>query len=287
MINGDDEDVFAAAMSGGEMPETGTLENIGQEDSPAETTPAAAEPEVKQPEPARDDGAVPSWRLREVQEEKRQLLREAEELRKYKEAAEAERKKLEGPKNLYEAEDPDAYLGDKVRAELDPVQKALQEAREDARKTREFYSQRDAIKEHGADKVSEAYKALDAAISNGTLNKDAVLKDLNSSMDPFGDIVAWHKKHTLLTEIGSDPEAYRQRQREELLKDPEFLAKAVDVARSQALPVSAGASRAAPVQNNVTSLPSLNRTPAAARDEDEPEDAVEVFNSALGGRRRS
>jgi hypothetical protein len=286
MINGDAEDVFAAAMSGGDMPETGTLENLGQEDIPAEVSPAVAEPD-KAPDPAREDGAVPSWRLREVQEEKRQFQREAEELRKFKETVEAERKAKEGPKNFYEADDPDAYLGDKVRAEIDPVQKAIQEARDEARKTREFYSQREAIRDHGIEKVSAAHKALDEAINSGALSRDAVLADLAASMDPYGDIIAWHKKHTLLTEIGNDPEAYRQRQSDELLKDPEFLAKAVEAARAQAFPVNVGASRSNPAPNNVTSLPSLNRTPAAARDEDEPEDPVEVFNSALGSRRRS
>lgn len=287
MINGDEEDVFAAAMSGGEMPETGTLENIGTDDLPEAPATATPEPAPTTDAPPAKDDAVPAWRLREEAERRRELEREAAELRKFKETVEAERKKQEGPKSLYEAEDPDAYLGDKVRAELDPVQKAIQEAREETRKTREFYSQREAIRTHGAEKVDAAYKALDAAINGGTLNRDAVLADLAASMDPFGDIVAWHKRHTLLTEIGNDPEAYRQRQSDELLKDPEFLAKAVEAARAQALPVTVGSSRTASAPDNVTSLPSLNRAPAAARDEDEPEDPVEVFNSALGGRRRS
>lgn len=288
MINGDEEDVFAAAMSGGDMPETGTLENIGSADLPEEPVVAKPDPTTTTDAPPAKDDAIPAWRLREEAERRRELEREATDLRAFKERVEKERAEAEKAKNPPEMwEEPDKFVGLHVEKALDPVQKAIQEAREETRKTREFYSQREAIRTHGAEKVDAAYKALDAAINSGTLNRDAVLADLSTSMDPFGDIVSWHKKHTLLTEIGNDPEAYRQRQSDELLKDPEFLAKAIEAARAQALPVTVGSSRAAPVPDNVTSLPSLNRAPAAARDEDEPDDPVEVFNSALGGRRRS
>lgn len=280
---GDDEDVFAAAMSGADMPETGTLENLATEVE----TPAAKTPDVEAPSSKEGAGdAIPSWRLREESERRREAEREAVELREFKAKVEKERAEAEKAKDPTEIWDrPDEFVQEGAQRLLDPVTKQLQETQSTLQQTREFYSKRDAEREHGADKVTEAYKALDAAIGNGSLNKDAVLEQLRSSMDPYGDIMSWHKQHSLLTEIGNDPEAYRQRQREELLKDPEFLAKAVEAARGQATPVTAGRS-GAPAPNNVTSLPSLNRTPAAARDEEEPEDAVEVFNSALGGRRR-
>jgi len=110
-----------------------------------------------------------------------------------------------------------------------------------------------------------------------------VLKQLREAADPFGDIVRWHKKYEFEREVGNDPQGWMERQKEALLKDPDFLAKAIEAARAQAAPV---ATTTTAKGGNVTSLPSLNRTPRAGTEFDEPEDPAEVFNAALNAGRR-
>ena len=72
---------------------------------------------------------------------------------------------------------------------------------------REYYSQRDAIREHGAEKVKAAYDAL----ANGLNARDpevvAVYQRAMASIDPYGDIMKWHKKQTIFSTIGDDPES--------------------------------------------------------------------------------
>lgn len=97
--------------------------------------------------------------------------------------------------------DPNAYLG----KQLEPI-------REETARLREFYSQREAVREYGQEKVSEAYQALDAAINSGAMNRGAVMTALRQSMDPFGDIMKWHERNSIV----SDPAAYEAQVREKV-----------------------------------------------------------------------
>lgn len=286
MSNGGEQDVFNAALSGAEMPETEAIsapEPVASE-TVAETQPTASEPLADAGKQERDNEAfVPSWRLREISEEKRRIEREAAELREWKAKIEKERQEAEKAANPPEVwEEPDKFVGLHVEKALDPVQKAVQEATAQTRAVVEHFSKQSAIKDHGAEKVDAAWKALDAAINSGQLNRDAVLGQLNKSMDPFGEILAWHKRHSFEQEVAGDLDGWKARQQEALLKDPEFLAKAVAAARGQAMPVTTTQTARA---SNVTPLPSLNATPSAGGDGDEPEDPADVFNSALNSGR--
>jgi hypothetical protein len=136
-----------------------------------------------------------------------------------------------------------------------------------------------AEKEHGTETVTEAYKALDAAIARGELNREQVLGGLQRSMDPYGEIVEWHRKQRALSEIGPDPEAYKQRLRQEI--EAELRGSA---ATPQPAPSPAQAGRSGP-----TNLPSLNR---AFGNAGAPQSAViseeDIFNSApTFGRRKA
>ena len=295
MGNGE-QDVFEAALTGGEMPATGETPNLGEDTSPALDQPAPqatpepeSEPE-KAPQRSESEAYVPSWRLREVaeekrraEEEKRRYEQELAELRAWKEQIERERQ--EAQKQAPDIfEDPDAFLQHKAQELLDPVQKAAQVAEERARAVAEYWSRQYAIKEFGQETVDKAFAALQQAIASGELNRDVVLKQLREAADPFGDIVRWHRKYEFEREVGSDPQAWLQKQKEALLNDPEFLAKAVEAARARAVAVETTATAKG---SSVTGLPSLNRTPRAGTEFDEPEDPAEVFNAALagGGRR--
>lgn len=161
-------------------------------------------------------------------------------------------------------EDANGFLQHGVSKAIDPVNQRI------ARIT-ETFSRRMAIKEHGEEKVNAAYTALHQAALSG--NRDAVdtVAKIKASDDPFGDLIDWHGKTSVISEVGSDPAAFIQKKLAEALEDPAFLAKHGLIK-----------SRQPPARNAADqSLPSLNRVTAAADDDGDEEDATEVFNSAL------
>lgn len=95
-------------------------------------------------------------------------------------------------------DDPDAYL----QSRLTPVEQQLMEQRE-------FLSENLAVQAHGADKVEAAKKAIEqvAATPEGRLTIEKMMQ----SRHPFEELVKWHQEHSFRTEIGSDPEAYKQK----------------------------------------------------------------------------
>lgn len=58
---------------------------------------------------------------------------------------------------------------------------------------------------HGDEKVDAAFSALQAS------QDPAVFHSIMQTRNPWGELVKWHEKKSLLTEIGSDPDAYRAR----------------------------------------------------------------------------
>lgn len=238
------------------------------------------EPEAAQAEPAQtaqpsaQSDAVPAWRLREEAEGRRQaearaaqIERQLEELRRAQEAAK--------PKpEIWD--DPNAFIEQNIKRNVDPIQQQMTQMREQ-------YSQMMAIQQHGADKVQAAFAALDQAAKAGDPEALMVVQRVKTnSMHPFGDIMNWHNRQSVFTQVGGDLEAYKKKltdeAREAALKDPEFVQKAIESARANARPVIRP-----PQAANVTKLPSLNRGTAAA-DDDEPEDMGDVLNQAFGGR---
>lgn len=211
--------------------------------APREAAEARAEepaPSAEQPE--KQGGRVPSGLLREEKENRRRLEAELAELRGQMKAFQ----QFQQPKPTVQPQlDPiESLLADPdnwAKQQLNPVSEEL-------RQTREFYSRKDAIREHGAEKVDEAYRALDAAINSGAVNRDAVLAELNRSMDPFGDIMNWYGRHKIL----SDPEAYERQIIEK------FLA-------SQNQQPATAAQTQQPAGSTIVRLPqSLNRATSAA-----------------------
>ena len=276
MSIGTDEEVFAAALSGGDMPEIDTtpaeVAETTQEATPeAPVTAATDAPQAATQQTTRED-MVPSWRLREEAEQRRALEARLAELER--ERAEAAKAQPKEPVEIWD--DPNAFLTTHVEKAVQPVQAALQQQRE-------YFSKLLAETKHGPETVANAYKAIAEGIN--ARNPEAVhaYQRIMQSMDPYGELVAWHKRQSILSEIGDDPAAYRNKILEEAMKDPSFQAKVLEATRSQASTTTAAPGRTA----SITALPSLNRATAAADDEDEPEDATVVFNNALtGGRRR-
>lgn len=190
------------------------------------------EPEVQaegdqSAKPPVDDNAamVPSWRVREINEERRAQAAELETLRAERQRWQQQQRQPARPEPAAEKAakpdpllDPEGYakaVRDEIRNEIinDRREESLVRAREANQK--EF---------------DEAYTAAQQAV-------DPALKArMQSSRDPGKTLLDWHRENKVKAEVGSDPTAWLEKKLEERLKDPTFLARAVELARGSAAP---------------------------------------------------
>jgi hypothetical protein len=185
--------------------------------------------------PAVDDNApmVPSWRVREINDEKRALADRlaALEARLAQPAPKQEIQppaKVERPDPLLDPEGYEKYLDEKFEA------KRLNDRRDmDLALTRQA----------NADAFDNAHNEAMRLKAAGDPAFTELSQKMNATLNPGKVLLKWHQERSMKAEIGDDLAAYKQRQREELLKDPEFLAKAVEAARASAQPQSNGRPR--------------------------------------------
>ena len=291
LLSVDDKDVFASALSDeppAEQPAEAEIEaepkpegerprdeqgRFLPKDKEAET-PAPAPPlePLKEQEPQRTpEDAIPSWRLREETQRRReaeQLLaaREAQ-LQQYLQQA-RQQQPPEQPPDLIE--NPAAYA-QYVR------QQVLQEVRqiELAREQREIKHSLERAGEVHGEEFSKAYQAFNAPALRDDVR---LLEQIRDSYDPGEAILKWYRQTEAMREIGTDPKAYRAKVEAELLADPEFRRKYGEALRSQAT------SRQ---PSNVTSLPNLTRAPGSAGNsaDDWPTTDAGIFSSVTAGLR--
>lgn len=216
-------------------------------------------------------GSIPPYRLKEeadarraAEDEARRNRQELDDMRRQLQAIQKQNEPKPVVPDLYE--NPDAFVDYHNQQAIGPIKSEISQLRE-------FYSQRDAVREHGAEKVSAAYAALDQGLGQRDPEAIAVYQRAMKSMDPYGDIMKWHKRQTIFSTIGDDPDAFVERQIEERLKDPTYQAKVLERIR--------GAAQGRP--STVTPLPpSLNRATSAAQvagDEDDSD--AGLLNAAL------
>jgi len=215
---GDEPDTF---------PETEVVEDPVEQ---VETVKAEEPVKAEGDKPTVDDNApqVPSWRVREINEEKRALAERLIALETERNQWQAERQRLaEQEKTKTEAParpdpllDPEGYtkaIRDEIREEL------LNERRENslAQAHRTYKGE-----------FEEAYAAAQKHI-------DPVLKArMQQSRDPGETLMEWHREMKTRAEVGSDLTAYKAKLREEALKDPEFRKQAMEAWRTDARPIS-------------------------------------------------
>jgi len=227
-----DEELFNATLTDepiettveAEAPEPEVSDGVNR-DEQGRFAPKPAEPEVAavpQPEPqGKDEAHVPSWRLREERE-----AREAADRRFSEAQAQWQRQfqelqnrlpKPEEPKAPDVFEDPNKFLEHGVRQAIDPVESKIG-------KVIETFSQRDAIREHGQETVTEAYRALDQAANKGDPRAVAMVARVKQSMDPYGEIVGWYKEASTYNEVSKagDLQAWFNQELEKRLADPQF-----------------------------------------------------------------
>lgn len=253
----DDSALFSTAVTEG-------LDDLPDLEPQAPVAPPAPTPPAAEP-------AIPPARLRQEADARRFAEQRADDLARQLDAL--RKPPTEAPKRPDVFEDPNAFLDHGVREAVDPIKGEIGQLRE-------FYSRRDAVREHGEDKVRTAFQALDQAANAGDPEAMTTVQRVKKSMDPFGDIVSWHTKQSLFSEVGSDPKAYRERVIEEALKDPEVQKRFLESTRAAA--AQTGKTVVRPV---VSTLPSLTRVGAAALPDAQDEDDATLFASVTRGKR--
>ena len=223
---------------------------------------AKAEPEKVEPDKveAEDEkGVVPSWRLKEVSDARR--------------AAEAERDTFKAQIAQMQArlaglEKPPEQKTENIDPLLDPDGFTRKLTTEFSQRLAEVQLNNNLALAHvrHGEKFEKAYSALIAQAQAG--NRQLV-PHLTSQANPGEAIVKWYSDQETLREVGGDPASYKTKLLEEALKDPTYLAKAIEAAKA-----SAGQQRS----NNITKLPpSLSRTTGSSNDHDDEVMGVEAL----------
>jgi len=269
-----DKELFEAAIADEpvtqEAPEAQTEETGQPRDEQGRFAAAKAE-ETAQEQPqqteqpsAREEAHVPSWRLREVNEAREAAERRAQEhesnlrnLQSQFEALQRQIKQNEKPQDPVDFfADPNAAL----KQSLTPFEQRMQAMQTNLTLRA---SKAEAIASYGKDAVAEMETALDKAMNAGHPGIPGLRAQMLQSDDPVGVAMQWHQREKLLQETGGDLSAYKNKTLEDALKDPAFLAKALEAARAQAGQAT---------KPNVQLPPSINRVTSAASPHEEAGD---------------
>lgn len=268
----DDAALFNATVTG----EAPTIEAPTEVVAPPEPVATTTEPPAATIDPQRTEPAIPPARLREEADARRAAERDRDELRARLERLEGQLRQQptqqqEQRKTPEIWDNPDEW----VRSHVNPIQEQLFQQRQGV-------SRLLAEEKHGSDTVRAAYQALGEAMQADPAVQTDYMRIMRSN-HPYGELVAWHKNRQVLSEIGNDPAAYRNRVLEEAMKDPEVQQRFLAQIRGAAQPTVEAPAR----RSEVPAIPSLQSigtaaSPAAAAGE--PSDA-ELFSATTRRRR--
>lgn len=202
-------------------------------DEAAPPVPTAEKPPVTEARQEPPPGWIPAWRAREIADARAREV----EARYAKQQQPAE--------EIDPYADPEKFRDAGVRQAIDPVVSQIGQLRE-------HYSWKDALRTHGQETAVEARKWFYEAVQAGDPSVGHVLQNALNSIDPFELIVGAYKQHKTLATIGTDPDAWFQKELERRkASDPEFAAKHLAPAQGD------------PPGNIVRLPPSLNRQSGA------------------------
>lgn len=198
-------------------------------------------------EPVDDNAAmVPSWRVREINEEKRSLADKLAALEA--ERSSWQRQQQEKPKPAEKAEDePDPLLQPKEFREL--IERRVEASILNDRREQSLSRAREANQVEFDEAYTAAQKAIDPALK----------ARMQSSRDPGKTLLDWHRENKTRAEVGNDPNAYFDKRLEAYLSDTANQAKLLERIRGGIQP----AGKSPPV----SLPPSLTRATAAAANE--------------------
>ena len=197
----------------------------------------------------REDARVPSWRLAEEAQRRRDAENALNELRNEFRNVQMQMMQMRQPQQPQEAQeqvdifaDPEGFVN-RLQSTFDQRLRGLQLEN----------SLRFAHYTH-KEKFDEAYNAFTEYVSK--TRDQATYQRVMASADPGEALVQWHKDQSLQRELGgSDLKSFLEKQREEWLKDPAVQAKVIEAFK---------ATQQAGAPSNIPSTPSLSRVPSAA-----------------------
>lgn len=234
-------------------------------------------------EPARDETGkfakaetqtergIPSGRLREESDKRRQAEAEAAEKDQRLTALQREFEALKA--GLTQRPQAQAQQQQKVDVPdmfADPegyTRHVIEQANQLANMRLVEGSLADAADTHG-DKFKAAYEELQniGRSEKQQFSTSATVSRIWNSPNPGKALMNWHQQQATLREVGNDPAAYKEKLRTDLLKDPEFLASAIEAAKALARQGDNGRSR------STTRLPpSLNSQTGGSHQVSDPE----------------
>jgi hypothetical protein len=115
-------------------------------------------------------------------------------------------------------------------------------------------------------------KAYDTLMQMAEQGNRGPAQAVANSPNPGKALVDWYQREQVLAQVGTDPAAYRTKVTEELLSDPQFLAKAIEKAK--------GVASASPTQ--IKMPPSLNKAAPARGDTDNDTSDAAMYRNATG-----
>jgi|688.fasta_scaffold13803_11 hypothetical protein len=133
-------------------------------------------------------------------------------------------------------EAPETAIDYRVQQEVAPIKSLLQ-------KQREEFSMLQAVDKHGQEIVDAAFSEMRSRMASDPYGVKPDYDRIMSSPHPYGALVDWHRKQQALAEIGSDPAAYREKLKAELLAELQQQAPAAPSAPSLNLPSNFAAAR--------------------------------------------
>jgi hypothetical protein len=194
---------------------------------------AAPETPADKERPPVDDNAplVPSWRLREISEEKRAAQAERDALKTENARLAFERQEfqrrmaaLENP--APKADEPDPLMDPKGYREH--MERRFEERLIGERREMSLQAARKTYKEE----FDQAYATAHEFLRQGA--DPALQIRMNNSTDPGETLMQWFREVKVRAEVGNDPAAYKQKVLAESLKDPEFRKSAMEAWRNEA-----------------------------------------------------
>jgi hypothetical protein len=235
------------------------------EPAPAPTPPEVPPAPVPPVEPA--EGHVPPWRLREEAEARRLAEDRARTL---------EARLTEINTHLQQAQKQPDFFEDPHQATRALIAQSLQPYAEAQRQTEMHNSKMIAGVVHGVDKVEAAEQAFLQARNAQSLDP-ADYERVVQSPNRWDAVVQWHKKQTVWTSVGDDPEAWYKKRLEADLADPKFQAEVLQKVR--------GSAATRPSETRLP--PSLSKSTAVASNAGEEVGDMSdksLFRFAMGGK---
>jgi hypothetical protein len=184
---------------------------------PAESAPVeqptgeqpAVPPAVKSVEASVPPGHIPISAFVDMRLEAREAKRRADDFQR--QLVELQKAKEQPPVDFFQ--DPDAALAQR----LTPFEQRLDAV---TQRLTLRASKAEAIAIHGKEAVAKMEQAIGEAMEAGDPEVVQQLRSqLIASDDPVGLAMSWHQRRSVMSEVGTDPVAYREKLRAEILAE--------------------------------------------------------------------